>query len=818
MSRETFPVDGYIPQISKALKEFGSAVLTAPTGTGKTTRVPPALLDLGFFNDGICLMLQPRRVAARAVAGHMARQLGEKPGERVGYQVRFEKKQSDRTRIMVVTEGILTRKILADPLLEHVAMVILDEFHERSIHADLALAFLRELKELRDDLKVLVMSATLAAEPVRRFLGDVPLIEVEARRYPLDIRYLDFPADTRLTERVLAGVAQVLGDSDDDGGDLLIFQPGVGEINHAIEQLKNRFPNIEWLPLHGSLTAAEQDRVFLKSSQRRGIVATNIAETSLTIPGISIVVDSGYCKTIIHDHRKGIDRLDLTRISRASADQRAGRAGRTGPGRAVRLWSEMRHHALAAQDVPEIKRIDLAGPLLQIIDFHGPNLDDFPFFESPPVEAVSQALSLLKLLGAVDGETRITENGKRFLAMPLHPRLAAVLDKAREIGELALGARIAALLSEGRWFADSVIADPRDPIWSGRMANVVRQLEQIAARGGQSGKTQTGSFHDRVALLVLRGFPDRVCKSASPDRALMVGGRGVETETGAALTRGDLFVALDLSERGRDRTSAKVDALVPVTLSQVIETFDLSYESKVVFEQDRGAVVAVRRLFLEDLLLAEKPDPKPDAGALSFALAAEVLNLRDRVFKPADEALQLMFRIKLAARHFPEKDWPDFEGSDFETLIATACIGKKTLDSVAKSDWFRLMEAQLDWSSRQFLEQSFPAKLTVPSGSQIRIDYGPAFEAAGYPVLAVRLQEMFGMADTPKIAQGRIPLLLHLLAPNYRPAQVTQDLRSFWNQTYAEVRKELRQRYPKHAWPEDPWTAEAVRGAKRKKS
>ena len=727
-----------------------------------------------------------------------------------------------------MTEGVLTRRFLSDPMLDGVSCVVLDEFHERSIHSDLALAFLKELAEIRDDLKIVVMSATLEAEPVSRHLFDAPVIDAEGRAFPLVTHWLPVPIRQPLGEQCELALKHLLNDTSDDGGHILAFLPGAPEIRRVQRHLEGRSWDLRILPLHGSLNAREQDEALAPGGPRRLILATNIAETSLTIEGVTAVIDLGLRKALTHDPNRGVDRLDTVRISRASADQRAGRAGRTGPGRVVRLWDENRHAVLNASDPPEIETADLTSTLLQVLDFHGPDLDSFPFFQPPPEASATRALELLTLLGAIDGDHRLTPKGKKFVDLPLHPRLAAMLHESARIGCLAQGARIGALLAEkpvaggqmdlleqverlDHWSHDPAL----DKRACRRVLDAEKQLLNTARKLWPDAAEDVKLDARSLARLLLVAYPDRLCRVRASGQGLMVGGRGVSFEESK---RGfDFFIALELMESGEKRVSGKVRQLIQVQLEDIKTVLDVRQEEKVVFDETREAVVGVRQICQGDLVLSEKTGVRVDDLLLSEALAREAGARFQEVFQPDPNAMRLILRLRFAARHLSEYDWPDVSESALKGMLSDLCVGKRRFDDVRRLDWRNAILNRLDWNLRQTLDSEAPEKFKVPSGSMVSIDYGPAFEAAGFPVLAVRMQEMFGLPDTPRLAKGRVPVLCHLLAPNMRPAQVTQDLRSFWDRTYAEVRKELRQRYPKHHWPEDPWTAQAVRGAKRRK-
>ena len=814
------PVESLFPQIIAALKGNPACILQAPTGSGKTTRVPPALLRSGLLGPGKLLMLQPRRVAARACAKHMASLFGEPVGARVGYQIRFERKGNHNTKIWVITEGILSRRFVDDPLLDGVSLVVLDEFHERSIHTDLALAFLKELLQLRDDLKLLVMSATLEAEPLAKFLFNCPILKVKVRKHPLAIDYQPHQVNSPLGSQVAQALDQLMSDPADDGGNILVFLPGAPEIRSVLRFLQQRSIRAQVVPLHGSLSNREQDLALSPGKQRRIILATNIAETSLTLPGVTAVIDSGWCKSLIYDQAKGIPRLDLVRISQASAAQRAGRAGREGPGRVIRLWSQEYQLALSPQETPEIMRSDLSGPLLQVLDFHGPQLEQFPFFERPPKMALERSIQTLVMLGAVDATWRLTELGRHLNGLPLHPRIGALLQAGSRTGFLSEAIRVAALLSEsGRALGDFELFTVATRGFSAsepRFRQVETQLKKMSSRSKPANRS--ASFdHTHLAKILLAGFPDRLCRVRARGQGLMVGGRGVSFDQKPGGPGFDFFLALDLMERGKDRTSGKVGFPVALSFEVIQETLPLKKRDRARFDSQRRSVIGVRQWVFQDLVLLEKSTGSADPKILSETLAQHACQDFHQVFKPQQKARNLLSRIRFAARNLSEMPWPDVTQNGLKAILANMCVGKRNYDQLLKLDWYSILLNLLDWQQRPLLDREVPEKIKVPSGTMATIDYEPALAEDGLPVLAIRIQEVFGLADTPRLAQGRVPLVFHLLAPNMRPAQMTQDLRHFWNETYFEVRKELRQRYPKHYWPEDPWQAQAIRGVRRKR-
>lgn len=850
------PVDEVLPALADALRQHPSVVLRAPPGAGKTTRVPAALLSSGLAENGVVMVLEPRRLAARSSARRMAEERGEPVGKTVGYQVRFEERRSRETRILVVTEGILTRRFLDDPLLEGISAVVLDEFHERSVHTDLCLALTRELQQVRDDLKLVVMSATLDVAPLASFLGDCPVVTSEGRRFPVAVQHRRPPEGRSVEQRIRGALHELLRAADDDGGDLLVFLPGAPEIRR-VERLLREEPlaalhELEVIPLHGSLDATAQDRVMRRSGKRRIILATNIAETSLTLEGVTTVIDSGLEKRVRLDPRTGLERLETVRISRYSAEQRAGRAGRTGPGRALRLWSETEHAQLEERAPPELHRTCLASPLLQVLAFQPGRPEDFPFFEPPPAAHLDRALRDLTLLDAVRRDERgrcsLTAHGQTLAKLPVAPRLGALLLASHEAGVGAEGCGYAALLAERELRRPLPPGAPPPPESSCDLADRLDLLEALEAenfspaagraleaderaarevakvrdqlrqllRGLPAPSPSSLPRERRLARALLAAFPDRLCVAKGAGTALMWGGRGVVRDENSAVRSAEYFVALDVDDGRGPRSRARV--LSTVTREDIEHALPHLLETREVatLEGERGTVTGGKQTLVGDLLLHEKRGAPVSAATAEAALVAAIEEDPLRVFTPTDADATFLLRLRFAARVFPELDWPLLDEAWVRTHAPTLAAGHRSLAEIRATPWRALVEQQLSFEQRQLLHDELPETYEVPSGSRIVIDYGAALEAAPAPVLAVRLQEVFGLAETPRVARGRVPLLLHLLAPNHRPVQVTQDLRSFWDRTYAEVKKELKRRYPKHAWPDDPWTATAERRPRRR--
>jgi ATP-dependent helicase HrpB len=860
------PIDPRLPEILALLRKHRRLVLVAPPGAGKTTRVPAAIVRGGLLtNENPALvLLQPRRVAARAAAGRIAVENGWTLGEEVGYQVRLEKRIGPRTRLRVVTEGILTRQMLGDPFLEGVGAVVLDEFHERSLHTDLALALLHEVREtVREDLLLIVMSATLDAEPVARYLGGCPVVEVEGRAFAVAVEYR--PAERPAAAEVVAAAVEETITREGGTGDVLVFLPGVEEIRRAagrLEGLATR-EDLLVLPLHGTLGADDQDRALRPSSRRKVVLSTNVAETSLTIEGITTVIDSGLARVASVDPRRGLDRLELRRISRASADQRAGRAGRTGPGRCVRLWSERAHHGLEASDPPEVLRVDLCGCVLAL---HAWGLADpgrFAWFEAPPADRLDAAERLLVGLGALDeAPRRITPLGRRLLDVPVHPRLGRLLIAAAHDGFLHAGAALAALLSEkdvvlqktaphggrhvvwrpaGRGASDLLVRLDRlaeaersrfapglrdrgiDPAAARQVARVRDELIRLGRRLPGPAHRQAHPADgepDEAAMLrwVLLAYPDRVVRRRGPSDAtgVMVGGRGVRLGAESVVRDAEFFVALDPRDQRRGgMREAQVGIASAIDVAWLEELFPASLrpERSAQFDEARGRALGVTRLWYRDLLLREDRSAALDPAAASATLAAALRPRAAEFFREDKAAASWLARLDLLRRAMPGAQWPDFEDAVLGDILEDACAGRRSLDELRRTPLVPLLRGRLSGAQLRLLDEEAPAALALPSGRRVELEYAPDRP----PVLAARLQELFGWSDTPRVAGGRVAVVLHVLGPNFRPVQVTDDLKSFWATTYFQVRKDLRGRYPKHAWPEDPLTARAseVKGKPR---
>ncbi len=825
---QDLPVAAVLDPLVAALRDRRRVVLKAPPGSGKTTLVPIALHRAGFTAAGELVLLQPRRVAARTVAAHLARRLGEPVGRTVGYQVRLDTRASRDTRIRVVTEGILTARLQGDPELSGVQVVVLDEFHERSLHADLALAFVKEVQDaLRDDLALVVMSATLDPGPIARYLDDCPVIETAGRQHPVEVVYLDRPDERPLPQRVAGGVRRVI-DEGRSNGDVLAFLPGVRDIEATAGLLQGALGHRGWelARLHGRLPPEAQDQALRPTGRPRVILSTNLAETSLTIEGVAAVVDSGWAKTMRHDPGLGLDRLEPTRISLASADQRAGRAGRLGPGFALRLWTEHEHRSLQPFDLPEIRRVDLAQTLLEIRGWGVNDASRFPFYEAPDPSAVERAEALLALLGLTEGPgAPLTELGRRALRIPAHPRVGRTLLAAADHGWTREGALLAALAQEPdvgaarggeplRVGASDLLARRerlrRDPSTRGgdHVRRLAEQLADAVARVARPPARTTPPSEDDLCELLLSGWPDRVARRRGPgsDALVMVGGRGLVQARESCVKDDAFLIALEVDAGRRGafarslvRAASRVDVAWleahPVTRTE--ETLQ--------WDAGRERVVATRARRYMDLVLDEAQVPIGDREAASQRLLEAASADPRRALAPSEAVWNLLRRVTSAARWAPEAGLPSDADALLRAVLPALVLGRASFAELRAAGLQDALLAELGWEGRKRVEALAPAEIPVPSGRTARL----AYQDEGPPVLSIKVQELFGLAETPTVGGGRQPVVLHLLNPAGRPLQVTSDLASFWSRTWPEVRKEMRSRYPKHHWPEDPWSAQA---------
>ncbi len=831
----SLPIEEALPRLRATLAAHDAVVLQAPPGAGKTTLVPLALLDEPWLGNRSILMLEPRRLATRAAATRMSHLRNEMIGETVGYRIRFDARVSKATRIEVLTEGILTRRLQSDPGLDGVGLVIFDEFHERHLHADLALALtLDSRRHLRPDLKVLVMSATLDGAAVSKLLGDAPIVTSEGRSYPVDIRYLPRDPDGPSPQAVADTVLNALKTHE---GDVLAFLPGAWEIRRTQEFLETSLRgNAGVFPLYGDLPWETQDQALQPGARRKVVLATPIAETSLTIEGIRVVVDSGYARAPQFDPKSGLSRLTTQRISAASAAQRAGRAGRLAPGVCYRLWTETTQRGLIPQSMPEIRQADLAPLALELAAWGVKDAKSLVWLDPPPDAAMNQARALLADLDAIDADGNITDTGRAMARLPLHPRLAHMLALAQQQGLGALACDIAALLSE----RDVLVGEARRTVDFEARLEALHAFRAQGRQGAQShkadsngcvrvnqaaqqyqrllvGKKQASDDIGLAGLLLALAYPDRVAlaRTAGGERYLLASGRGARLHPSEMRLRQPCIVAasLDAGEtEGQIYLAAAVD---PETLHEYLPEH-IKVEEIVRWDEAQSAVIARREERFDALLLESKPLVKADPEKMRAAMLDGIRQLGLDALPWTHEARQWQARVQCLSEWVPEEPWPDVSDSallaNLEHWLGPYLDGITRRDHLARLNMLDILRGLLDWKQQQRLDEGAPTHLTAPSGSRRALEYEPGKP----PVLAVKLQEMFGQADTPRVGFGRIPVTLHLLSPAGRPMQVTQDLRGFWERTYAEVKRELKGRYPKHPWPDDPWSALPTARAKRR--
>ncbi len=829
------PVAGVLGEIVAASRS-GAVVVTAPPGSGKTTLVPAAVLD-DLAAPARIVLLQPRRLAARAVAHRIARLRRSPLGGEVGYQVRFDAKVGRDTRLVVETTGIMLRRLIGDIMLPGIGAVVLDEFHERSLEMDLVLGLLVRLRQtVRPDLRIVVMSATLAAEPVARLLAvgepvACPVIHAEGRMFPVETRYLEHGDRRDLVQLVAEAVPAALKAT---AGHVLVFLPGVGEIrrcHEAIAPLVERQGHAV-LPLFGDLPPEAQDRVLDDLGCRKVILATNVAETSLTIPGVTAVVDSGLARQSRVAAATGLPRLELVPISKASADQRAGRAGRTAAGICYRLWDEPSHHQRPAAELPEALREDVAGPLLQLLAIG--EAEDFPWLDAPPPEAVERATTLLRRLGTIDAEgERITPLGRSLTALPAHPRLARLLLAGAEHGVLREASIAAALLSERDPFRTPRGGGPRDRHAVRSRSDIVDRVVALQTfHGGERLDDPALDPHPAGAQTVLRtaeqlyrlvdaplapraadpatalmralldAFPDRLARQrpGSQDRGTLVGGRGVRLK-GSRLRGEPLFLAIDLADAGGEAEVRLASAVERAWLAEEpAAAANLVTREELLWHPSRKQVEARLRTSWLDLVLEETPAAIGDSTVAAKILAREAGADLHRVLPAHDTpAGSFLARARWVATALPDLGLPPLDDAAVAELLPELCQGLRSLVELQAADWLAAFRGLVGHGRSAEIEWLAPTHLEI-KGRRCRL----AYESGTQPILAARIQDLFGVTQTPRVAGGRVSVLLHLLGPNHRPQQITDDLAGFWERTYPQVRKELRRRYPKHAWPEDP--------------
>jgi ATP-dependent helicase HrpB len=856
---QDLPIDPLLPEIATASTRHQCLVLRAPPGAGKTTRVPAALLDGGLCGGRDVVVLEPRRIAARAAAEFVAQERGGTVGGEVGYRVRFEQRGGPHTRLWFVTEGVFARQLIADPLLDRVGVVVLDEFHERHLQQDVALAVVRELQQsVRTDLRLVVMSATLDTERLAGALGDAVVLTSEGRSHPVDIEYEDRPApDRRLAGRVTAALGRLLSDEPRATGDILVFLPGAGEIRRAaeaIEELAARH-DLDVVTLHGDQPLEAQRRALRPASRRRVVLSTNVAETALTVEGVTTVIDSGLARIARFDARHGINALRVAPISRAAADQRAGRAGRLAPGRCVRLWTRVEHDSRRPHETPEILRLDLTRIILELRGWGLERPSTLAWLDPPPPGMLESAEALLAQLGAVDVTTgHLTTAGRRMLELPVAPRIAAMLAEAERLERAHAGALMAALASErdicvegraltrgdggGRWPAgpsdlllrmdlfEQATRRGLDAAACGELGLDVtavrtvdrarRQLSRLLAPVDQPARRRSGGTGtrahdpgdaDTLLRCVLAGFPDRVARRRGPgsSRALMVGGRGLLLSEHSIVRDAELFVAIDV-ERVVDRgvSEARVRLASAVHREWLAERFPdaVRETTEVVFDAAQERVVERTRVTFHDLVLGERAHAEVDPMRAGQVLAAVARADPSRV-AGIGRAEQILARVAFLSGALPELHLPTDRSALLADAVTALCAGRRSFAELRAADALGALRRRLDATQLAALDREAPTEIALPSGRRAPVVYEPGKP----PVVAARIQELFGLTRSPRLARGRIAVLIEVLAPNQRPVQITDDLESFWRTTYADVRKQLRGRYPKHDWPEDPLTA-----------
>jgi ATP-dependent helicase HrpB len=848
---EPLPIDAILPKLTDHLKSAGAIVLKAEPGAGKTTRVPPAILDAGLADlqnkqPGQIVVLQPRRVAARAAAARMSDERGTALGGDIGYRVRHEGKSSKQTRILVCTEGIFLRRLQDDPLIENTAVVIFDEFHERSIDSDLALALTAQVRrDLRPDLRIVVMSATLDSAPISAFLGNCPAIESPGKTFPVSIDYLQFPSSDKMERLATEGVARVLAKT---AGDVLVFLPGVGEIREtqSLIESSSAMRNLDVMPLYGEMPLPEQLAVLRRGERQKVVLATNVAETSLTINGITAVVDAGFARVNRFDPNVGINRLTLSRISKASAAQRAGRAGRTAPGQCLRLWTEREQMALAEFELPEIERVELSECILQLLAWGENHVHLFPWFEKPPSASIDNALELLDRLDAINGG-KLTDLGKQMARFPLQPRLARLLIEGARAGQRERAALCAALLSErapfrtnesiipGSHHTDSDVLEQvraieafdrdglKDSIMGtiipGAAKQVLRSSSQLLKLLNDSGlEADSGSnvasfssssdsnkrsplkdADEAILRAIMSAYPDRICKRRQPKerRAVMVGGRGVTLSDQSNVFDAPLFAAIDLVDLNKSDLAVRRASGIErnwLPESHLSTTIDVEYDT------NRQKVVAFKRTRFCGLILDENISSIPANVDPGEVLAEAVAANFDLTTLIDENSTSYLNRLLCLREWLPELELPEFGDEPWKTFLPALCFGSTSIEELKSKSMISAIQSCLNRDQLISLEKDAPEFFTLQSGRRVKLQYEPG----KLPVLAARIQELFGMTETPRIARSRVGMTMHLLAPNYRIQQVTDDLSSFWKNTYPQVKKELKGRYPKHQWPDDP--------------
>ena len=837
---DRLPIDPLLPELTRAVRETGRLVLEAPPGAGKTTRVPPALLDAGIA--GQVLVLEPRRLAARLAATRVASERRGRLGDEVGYQVRFERVAGKKTRILFLTEGLFVRRLQDDPSLNGVGAVLLDELHERHLHTDVALALLRRLREgPRPDLAVVAMSATLDADPVAAYLQGAPILRSEGRRFEVEIDHLERPDDRHLDQQVVSAVRRLVNEGLD--GDVLVFLPGAAEIRRSREALAGyaAHADLEVVMLHGQLPARDQDRALAPSQRRKVILSTNVAESSITIDGVVAVVDSGLHRVAGHGAFSGLPTLEVAKISRASATQRAGRAGRTGPGRCLRLYTAHDLGGRPDHDAPEIRRLDLAETVLSLAGLGIPDPAALAWLEAPPTAALDAARALLRDLGAVDDAGVPTATGRTLLGWPVHPRLGTLLLEAAARGVFADACTVAALLGErdlvargpGRGgprgatlagpsdlldrldrFAEAERAgfDPSalrrqglDPGAARAVDRARRQLLRRRPEGARPPLAEGPEAEDALRHAVLAAWPDRVARRRRPGapELLLAGGTEVVLSETSVVRDAELMVAVDARERKGPRgATTVVDLASAIEADWLLDLFPERITDGVEAEWNgaAGRVDAFSRMRYGAVVLAESRVRAEDHPEAARILAEQALKAGVQAYADPERLADLAGRLRLAASVAPDAGFFELDDAAIRAAVERLCLGHAKLADLAHGDLVEALLGGLSWEARRDLDRLAPTAIALPGRKRVPVHY----PEDAPPYVASRIQDFFGLAETPRVGGGQVPLQVRLLAPNRRPVQITQDLAGFWTRHYPEIRRELSRRYPKHRWPETP--------------
>lgn len=821
------PVETILPELAQALVTCRTVVLQAPPGSGKTTRVPLALLEASWLENNCILMLEPRRLAATNAARYMASLCKEKVGDSIGYAIRYERNIGPNTRLEVMTEGLLIRRMQSDPELAGVGLVIFDEFHERSLQADLALAFCRDVQQgLRDDLRILIMSATLDAEPLSRLLDDCPIVTTTGRSFPVDVDSLAEADRHKIAEATAQGIRHALQETN---GDILAFLPGTGEIHRCRNLLQDLSSQVALRPLYGGLPFADQEAAILPGKQRRVVLSTNVAETSLTIEGIETVVDSGWERRPRFDAARGMTRLETVRISHASAEQRAGRAGRLGPGRCFRLWTDGTHGALLPFAPPEIRQADLAPLAFELAQWGITDASDLDWLDPPPSGHLSAARRLLVSLGALNESGSQTALGRVMARFPAHPRLARLLAAALDAHCPGLGSDLVALLAErdllsrthqeARTTGPSDLLDRLEILHRDKSPHLgpVKRAASYWRKLTKAGQ-EPNPDPETIGRLLACAYPDRIGLRRKPtsQRYLLRNGQGVTLASSSVVRDAEWLVAVEtIGRNGGEDEVRLASALTRATVEELLGD-DLQWKREAGWDDSANRVVAREVRRLGAIVIQERPV----AATRNDTLPA----LLDLIYRQGLEILpwtrdlhQLRARAAFLHQCLPEQGWPDWSDTalmnDLEEWLSSWLGSVKNRNDLKRIDLSAAIKSRLGWKRLKELDRMAPERLEVPSGSRIRLNY----TTDERPTLAVKLQEMFGLAETPCLANGRVPVLIHLLSPAGRPLAVTRDLKSFWDTVYPEVQKEMKGRYPKHPWPDDPWSAKATKGTKGKR-